>query len=160
MRWGQGKGTSGSDTQPDIYHKMDWQVDSKDPRGCVNHFSADETAGMLCVKPLLPTVTVPQFIIDEEENLEHYTNNQEKPTDYVPDAENYVKNFGREWGYQQFCFGDSGSGNWIVDPDNDKASLMGVLTTSFEFCSRQSVVTRTTLPSVLNWIKKHAGIKS
>ena len=61
------------------------------------------------------------------------------------------------------CSGDSGSGNWIYDSENQRASLVGITSHSLNWdgpheCSEPSVVTSTTLPQFNNWIKKHAMI--
>ena len=142
------------DTAPDIYRKMSWIVDSKDPQKCINHLKEVDKIGSICVKPLLPTILIPQFTLDEKENLHYYINYQEEPKDYA----NH-----KEFGYQEMCSGDSGSGNWIYDSENQRASLVGITSHSLNWdgpheCSGPSVVTSTTLPQFNNWIKKHAMI--
>ena len=144
------------DTSPNIYHKMSWIVDSKDPQKCEKDLKEADKIGSICVKPLLPTILIPQFTLDENENLHYYIINKEEPNDYAKD---------KEFGYQEMCSGDSGSGNWIYDPENQRASLVGVTSHGLNWggpheCSGPSVITSTTLPQLSNWIKKHAGIRN
>ena len=141
----------GDSTVPDIYHKMVWEVDRKDPLGCIKDWKDTDKKGFLCVKSLYPTVPVPQFKLNEQRNLEHYINNQEEPgKDY------YIQG---KWGTQQMCLGDSGAGNWVFDPKIERASMVGVQAQSLGFCSSPSLVTDITSTDFINWIKKHANIK-
>ena len=150
---------TGSDTTPHKYHRMIWEIDIEQPDKCIKDlYGSYDKAWFACVKPLIPTVTVPQFTIGDNKELTYYGNNQEKPEDYAKSV---------EFGYQQPCAGDSGSGNWIwdtlkTDPNKEKrATLVGVVKGSATldyWCSEPSLMLKITWPQFHKWIKKHAGI--
>ena len=144
---------SGHGTAPDEYHKMVWKVDSDNPQKCMEHYKDDSRKiGSICVKQLLPTISAPQFTLDQTETLRFYMNYQQTPDSYAKVD---------EWGTQLPCKGDSGSGHWIYDSVNQRSSLVGMTSRNLGHgCGAPAIITDTTLPQFNNWIKKHAKIKS
>ena len=63
-------------------------------------------------------------------------------------------------GHQFPCAGDSGAGHWMYDSRSKKRALIGI--TAFGpsmWCGFKLQVLKTTYPNILEWIKKHSGIK-
>ena len=139
------------DTTPNVYHKMTWKVDNTSPLKCTSH-ARHKKKWFVCVKQLFPEVNVARFLVDVQENLSFLKQIQEPSSDYAKH---------HEFGYQQPCVGDSGSGNWVFEEAKDRAVLVGIVrsaATDDNWCSSPSLMTKIIYPDFLHWIKKAANI--
>ena len=139
------------DTIPATYHKMIWEYPPRpniqsrcDP---TYHSPANFKPWYICVEPLAPQVSVFQFKrigIHYSTKLEFINPSKEDPV---------------RAGYQLFCKGDSGSGNWMINTNENKRALVAVHSYDYgQFCGESSHAMSTVHPEVLDWIKRHSKI--
>ena len=141
----------------DVYHKLIWEFPAK-RKACPPEWTRDGRPGRmfqpwyLCFVSLLPQTSVFRFKKTREGNLRLLTVSKEKPEE-EPSMTEYRQ-------YQGTCDGDSGHGHWMYDSISKKRALIGI--TSFGasmWCGFKLQVLKTTYPNILEWIKKHSGIK-
>ena len=135
------------DTQPDIYHKMIWEypprpnLQSRCTRYVDNYVIKP---WYICVEPLAPQASVFQFKRAGLRRLELINPSKDDPI---------------RAGYQLLCKADSGSGNWMMNSNENKRALVAIYSYSTgDFCGDSSHAITTVHPIVLDWIKHHSKI--
>lgn len=147
------------DTKPAIYHKMIWEFPGN--RGCRVPSQYREGRKLepwdLCVVSLLPQTSVFRLKRDGEGNLKLLFANKEKPEE-IFDFERASKS--SNIGHQLPCMGDSGAGHWMYDSKTKKRALIAITSYGYgQFCGNDEHAMKATYPSVLQWIKRHSGIR-
>jgi len=148
---------------PAKYHKMNWKVVS--PVGCrTPHFPLPPShfpkGWIVCEKTILPDTHTFQFTRNiVSGDLKYEAVRREKPLGkegYLLGTEGHLKD---KIGYQHTCAGDSGAGHWIFDEEKQKAALVGTVSWGQGLCGYSNHMITTTWPFILEWIKRHSGIR-
>ena len=138
---------------PNVYHKMNWKVDSSEVIDNYCLPARERAQWQLCLKSTIPMITIAQFEMKEDGTVKHSENTKREIPDGPP-ALPHIKS-----GWQQFCEGDSGGGHWTFNSKEKRATLVGVsCQISGDWCGSPSVIEKMTHPSIQNWVKMHAGI--
>ena len=134
---------------PNIYHKMVWEFPPNPPAGCKipvipSHDSRHFKPWYICIVSRAPSTSIFQF----KENLFGTLNFRSA------DKEDSAKS-----GYQLPCFGDSGSGHFMHETNEDKWALVAINSyQEGEYCGFDEHAITTVHPRVLDWIKLHSHI--
>ena len=133
-------------TNPQIYHEMVWQFPTNFPFRC--DFSPHEEhkkfkPWYICIVYKPPQTSVFQF-----------KKGYKKLKFCEPDKEDPVKR-----GYQLPCKGDSGSGHFMRNSNEEKWALVAINSYKIgQYCGADAHAITTVHPDVLNWIKYHSKI--
>ena len=134
---------------PNIYHKMVWEFPPNPPAGCKilrldSHDSRHFKPWYICIVSRAPSTSIFQF----KENLFGTLNFRSA------DKEDSAKS-----GYQLPCFGDSGSGHFMRETNEDKWALVAINSyQEGQYCGFDEHAITTVHPRVLEWIKLHSNI--
>ena len=136
---------------PDIHHKMKWKIDpSKSEHFCFSD-PQDHAQWIVCPTSILPTIKTHKFHMNDDGSLTFKGIERKNQNEYAP----------RHAGFIQGCPGDSGSGHWIFNSNEERHVFVGVFYGRDEtknWCGYPSAVSKLTHEKIHSWIKLHALI--
>ena len=136
---------------PEIYHRSTWKIDKlMDEDHCAD--PSDKAEFIVCSQSILPTIKSAVFHRNQDGSLRLLTITKTKQEDYA----------GRHPGFQQTCSGDSGSGHWVLNSNDQRHVLVGITFSKGRsddgiWCGMHTIKIKTTWPPINRWIKKHSS---